>query len=253
MSILEKLFGAIPQPGSTATGTSGTGDGTNTGTKQELNSDGTKVAATDSEEGKGDEGTKSPLDQFTKLFAPDENKKQEENNPFALDPTKLRDSARGIDFTKQISSETLEQISAGGEGAQAAFLKAMNEVAQANYAYAAMLATKTAERAVQTTLERVNTLVPDLVRKMRTDEEFSSNPALNHPAAKPLIQALIPQFASKYPDASPKELKQMASEYLQSFGKLFQSDEDAGLVDKTKTKRELRQPQETDWSQFLSN
>jgi len=203
------------------------------------------------------EKPKSPLDAFSDLFTidPKAANKPTQTNPFDIDPSKIKESAGKIDFTRNINDETLEAIRGGGEEAITATLAAMNQMSQTNYAYAVALATQMAKKASEHTLEQVQQLVPDLVRNMRANEEISeSNPALNHPAAQPLIKAMMQQFSIKYPDASPKELKEQAIAYLSSFGKLFQTDENAGLVDKTGigTKRG-KQASDVDWSTYLNS
>jgi hypothetical protein len=197
----------------------------------------------------------SPLDAFKDLFKmePPKSGETSEQNPFAIDPDSIFKSAQTTDFTKAIDNDTLAKIGGGGEEAQQAFLVAMNKMNQMSYAYAAMLATKMAEQASSHTLTKVKSLVPDLVRQMRVNEEFSdSHPALNHPATAPMIAALVTQFSAKHPEVSPKEIKKMAADYLVNVGKLFNSNEQSenlGLVDKTNLTP--RKPAETDWSKFL--
>lgn len=231
-----------PAPGPAAAGTpspvpaGGTGDQT-----------GTKVEDQQA-------GDKSPLDAFSDLFTIDKDAKQKPavGSVFEVDPVKIKDASKQMDFTKNISDELLEKIRGGGEEATSALIAAMNQMSQTNYAYAVALATQMAKKASEHTLEQVQALVPDLVRNLRANEDFSNeNPALNHPAAQPLIKAMMQQFATKYPDASPKELRVKATEYLSTFGKLFQTDDNAGLLDKTKPGVKTG-PQETDWSKYLA-
>lgn len=197
----------------------------------------------------------SPLDPFKDLFKiePPKADAQGESNPFAIDTDAIFNGAKQTDFTKAIDNETLAKIGAGGEEAQQAFLVAMNRMNQMSYAYSAMLATKMAEQATSHVMQRVQTLVPDLVKQLRVNEEFSdSHPALNHPAAAPMLQAITSQVRQKYPDASPREVKKIAEDYVVKFGQLFNPQTDnVGLVDKTGASQ--RKPANPDWSLFLNS
>jgi hypothetical protein len=200
----------------------------------------------------------SPLDAFKDLFQTtpiDPKAPAAPADPFAVDPNKVLEQARTVDFLKNsVTAEDMEKINAGGPEAMQAMLRVINRSNQTNYAYAAMLASQMAGKARQTASDQIQSMLPDLVRKLRTDEELQgANPALNHPAAKPLIQALIPQFAAKYPTASPAELHKQVVEYLTNFGKLFQTDETAGLKDKTKGGNGKQENSPQDWDLFLKS
>lgn len=134
---------------------------------------------------------------------------------FNLDPTKLLEAARRIDFSASVTPEQLAAINAGGEGATKAFTQAMQSVAATTLMHSAVTTGNMVEKAVETAKTSWMKEVPGLVKGLNLREAtFTENPALDHPAMKPVVDALQSQLQMKHPQASTTELRGMMSRYL---------------------------------------
>ena len=185
----------------------------------------------------------APLDKFNDLWKTDPNAKPTGNDPlFNVDPQKLMEAAGKVDFAKVIKPEQLQAITAGGEGAAAAFIQAINAVSQATFAQSALASTKIVEQAVAKTRENFSAELPGMLKKLNLNDSLrDSNPAFSHPAAQPILDALQAQLTQKYPSATVQELQGMAKEFLSSFT-------DAAIPKPVAT---TVSNGETDWSKFF--
>jgi hypothetical protein len=140
-------------------------------------------------------------------------------NMFAgADPAKMLEAARKVNFAAQVPPELLAKITSGGPDAAAAFAQAINDVAQRSYAQSSFASTKIVEAALAKFQEGLDARLPSQVKRHQVSESLrESNPALNHPAAAPIMEALQAQLTVKFPSASARELQDMASAYLTSF------------------------------------
>jgi len=188
----------------------------------------------------------SPLDSFKEFWQP-----AKEAAPgtapvdFKADPAKLMEAASKIDFAKVIKPEQLAAIKAGGEEATTALVEMMQTMQQATYAQSAFAATKIAETAVAQAQENFVRQLPALLRKQGlSDSLVAENPALAHPALQPVIQAMQEQFATKYPNATPTELLDLAKNYVAGMGKIFNPAPAPVAAKGSKGS-------ETDWSKFI--
>lgn len=164
----------------------------------------------------------SPMDAFKDIWQTPSDTNVDTTLPSnmfaAVDPAKMLESARKVDFAKTISPEVLSKITAGGPEAAQAFAAAMNDVSQRAYAQSSFAATKIVEQALTKFEEGMNNRLPGQVKKLQVSESLrESNPALSHPAAAPIVEALQAQFTVKYPNASATEIRQMATDYLTGF------------------------------------
>lgn len=167
----------------------------------------------------------SPLAEFNDLWTPppaDENAPVEPGSLYAtVDPAKMLAAAKKVDFAKSISAETLAKITAGGADSGAALMQVLNEVSQRSYAQATLAASKMIDTAIKQSQDVSNTRLPSLIKKHQVSDSIQqANPALQHPAAAPILQALETQFTAKYPNATVTEIKDLASRYLTQFGKV---------------------------------
>lgn len=159
-----------------------------------------------------------------------------------LDPKKLMESARQVDFTKTIAPESLQKIQAGGPEAVAAFAQAMNNVAQTVYAQSAVATTKIVEQALGKAQERIDNQLPSMVTRLTANQNLvAENPLIRNPAISPIVEALQMKLQMKNPNATPAELNQQVNAYLGELAKSFGPKPVA-----TETK-----PGEVDWSTFL--
>lgn len=160
----------------------------------------------------------SPLDAFSKLWENDPAAAPKPDEFFNVDPKKLQEAAGQLDFKKIITPDQLKAIGEGGEAAVAAFADAINNVSRATYAQSAFAATKITEQALARAEKKFADQLPSMVKKLNLSESLTQeNPALSHPAAAPLLQAIQSQLAVKYPNASTAELQEHAKTYLTAF------------------------------------
>lgn len=169
-----------------------------------------------------DPTTVSPMDQFKSLWEPVETQGTDTTLPqniFAgADPAKMLEAARKVDFSKSIPPEVLTKITAGGPEAATAFAQALNDVSQRAYAQSSFASTKMIEQALAKFQEGLNSRLPGQIKQHAVADSIRElNPALQHPAAAPIMEALQSQMAVKYPNATVAEIRDMASQYLTAF------------------------------------
>lgn len=205
--------------------------------------------------GKQQAAPESPLKQFEGLWEP--NKDAQGNaivptptpSPVTpLDPTKLQEAVKGLDFTKVVSPDVLAKISAGGQDATAAFTQAMNGVAQAVFSQSALATNKIVESALAKQAEQMLAKMPEMVRQHSVTESLrQENPIFANPAVGPIIEGLKSQLAVKFPNATSAELTAQAKSYLEAVGTSF-----APAPKQTEnTKSGKKAAEGTDWAAFL--
>ena len=186
----------------------------------------------------------SPLDSFKTLWEPVNTPNVDGTLPANMfagaDPAKMLDAARKVDFAKSISPELLAKITSGGPDAATAFMAALNDVSQRSYAQSSFASTKIVEAALAKIQEGLDSRLPGQIKRHQVSDTLrESNPALQHPAAAPILDALQSQLAVKFPNATVNELRDMAGDYLNKF---------AGLASPQKTA--ATKPTE-DWDKFF--
>jgi hypothetical protein len=162
------------------------------------------------------------MDQFKSLWEPTVTQGVDTTLPQNIfsgaDPVKMLEAARKVDFSKSIPPDVLSKITAGGPDAAAAFSQALNDVSQRAYAQSSFASTKMIEQALAKFQEGIDNRLPGQIKKHAVSDSIrESNPALQHPAAAPIMEALQSQMAVKYPNATVSEIKDMASQYLTAF------------------------------------
>ena len=194
----------------------------------------------------------TPLDQFSELW---KNEPADPNAPKPvgvfgeIDPKKFMEAAGKIDFTKVVTPEQLQAISAGGDGAMASFAAALNAVAQTTYAQSAYASTKIVEQAMARSRDSFLAELPQHIKQQTVRENLrNENPVFSNPAVQPIISALESQLTVKFPNASAGEITTMARTYVEALGTSF-APKPAAPVD-PKTGRATKE--DTDWSTFLS-
>lgn len=130
-------------------------------------------------------------------------------------------------------------------GDQQAFGQAMNSVAQAVFGNMTQLTTHLIEQALSKHGSGMEEKFNEQIRQFRSSEVLSKNPLFNHPASRPLVEALKTQFAQKFPEATPEDIAQQASEYLDGIVQLVKGGEQPNPDAQKKTGQ-------IDWEQFLN-
>lgn len=243
MSILSSIFGpstpaqpapSQPQPGNIP-------EGTTPSTPQLANTAPNGVVPSQ-EENKA----AAPLEEFKDLWKNDPNAtaipSSTNSDVFQnVNPDDLMKAASQIDFTKVVTPEIIQAIQAGGEEGTKALLQALNKTQQLGYAQSAHATTVLINKALKDARESFMSELPKHIRDRNTTDLIKETPAYSHPAAAPLVESLIRQMQVKYPDASPKELTDMANKYVTQFADAVKPNQ----------KSEAKINPKEDWDSFL--
>lgn len=188
----------------------------------------------------------SPLDEFKTIWDNDPNAAPKTPEKlFNIDPAKLAAAAKNNDFTKAITPEMMQAIAAGGEGAVAATLAAMNAMSQKTFGDSALATTKIVEQALEKQAKAFEEKLPSLIKNQNLSENLrNTNPIFNHPAAAPILDMFKNQVAQKFPNATAAEQQEMAMKYVKSFAEAANPA--------APTQAQQAAASETDWSSFLS-
>jgi hypothetical protein len=192
----------------------------------------------------------SPLDNFADLWKTDTNNTGSVTNKpmFNVDPAKLAEAAKKMNLASSVTPEQLQAIQAGGEGAAAAFQQAMESVASNVMVHAATASAAMVEQAVAKAQADFASQVPGLIKKANINNELlGENPALSHPAAQPLVEAIQRQVLQKFPNATPVELREQVNNYFNSFAEVITAPRTKAAA--TKTAKAGRGEQ--NWDAFL--
>lgn len=187
------------------------------------------------------------MDQFNDLWKPAESPAGgAPTGMFNVDPTKLMEAAGRMDFSKAVTPDQLQAISAGGPEAVTAFAAAMNKVAQTVYAQNAMATTKIVEQAMAQGKQSMLSELPQHIKRQTVSDTLrTENPAFSHPAAAPILGALEQQMSVKYPNATASELAQMSRQYLENFSNMMKKPD-------TSSNQSSANSGEMDWTKFLN-
>lgn len=192
-------------------------------------------------------GTASPLDKFNDLWQPiatDPNAPQQQQS---IDPQKLMEAARKVDFSSSLNPEILAKVAGGGEDAVKALLESFNSFGQQVYGQSAVTTAKIVEQAVAAARDQFVSEIPDAIKRQGARTKmFDDNPAFKHPAIAPMIEAQVQQLSVKFPKASPAELTVMAKDHLQAMAALI-SPPKADASANGKTSKE-----DVDWDSYMS-
>ena len=190
----------------------------------------------------------SPLDSFKDIWQTPANPNPDENQSlFAnVDPQKLMESARKVNFSSTLTPENLQKIQSGGQEAVQALTESLNSVAQTVYAQSALATTKIVEQALLKQQEKFDASLPTMVKKFSANESLlSNNPLLSNPAIQPLVGALQEQLVRKNPNASTSEIQQQVVDYFAALGNTF-APKPATPASQSKVR------DSEDWEKFLS-
>lgn len=206
-------------------------------------------------DGDGKKPAENRLDKYKDMWQPPvdgEGKpvpgKKKQN--FTIDPAKIMEYASKQDFKKFVKPETLAAIAKGGDEGTAAFSQAMQDIGSSTFASSMTATSQLVQRALDAQAADFEARLPELFKKFSLKDNLrTKNPALSHPAASPIIEAIQDVLARKHPDATAEDLRSTAEDFLTSFaaeigGKKDEDDDDTGSKGSKKAKQE-------DWSAFL--
>lgn len=191
------------------------------------------------------------LDAFKDLFTPvakDPNAPADFNPSaiFNLDPATMAEHISKIDFASAVTKEQLAAITEGGEGAMAAFLSAMNGVAQKTFQTSTIATGKMVEQALSQASLAMDKKIDGQVKQNQVSSKLlESNPALSHPAAAPIIGMIKAQLIAKHPTASADEISKLANQYASEFANVAAGKKEPADADKV--------PTGTDWDNWATS
>lgn len=187
----------------------------------------------------------SPLDAFKDMWEtpPIDPKNPVPGSMFAnMDPKRVLESARKVDFTSTVTPERLAAVAAGGQTGVAEMLKIINEVGQNGYAQSAMSTAKIVENALAKQRDEFNAALPAQLRKLSANDSLrANNPILEHPAVAPLVPAMTQMFQQRNPNATTADIQTQVQDYFAAVSSAF-------APKPVPTAAELG---ETDWNKFL--
>lgn len=161
---------------------------------------------------------KSPLSEFSNLWHNDPNAPKQPSitaPTFAVDPAKILEAAKTIDFGKLVPADVMTKA-LGGDST--AFQNALNTVTQAAFAQSAMTTAKIVEAALTQQADKFKEILPVEVRKLQVSNQLQTdNPLFSNPAVSPMLKVLEAQLTAKYPTAPANEISKVAKEYLTQF------------------------------------
>ena len=191
----------------------------------------------------------TPLADFADIWkdAPtDPNAPPKDSSVFGnVDPNKLLEAAKKINFAEAATPEQKAAILAGGEEAVKAMIEVVNQTAQRSYAQSAYASTRMVETAIAKAREQFAAELPQLIKKTNVSNSLrEDNPIFSNPAVAPIMDALETRLTIKYPNASASEITNMAKAYVEQLGTSF-----APKAPEPKLPKGSRV--EEDWGKFL--
>lgn len=133
---------------------------------------------------------------------------------FTLDPAKISESAKALDFTKDLNPDLVAKVAAGGTEGTAALMELLNQVQQKSFVAAITSAGNMVNQGLLKQGQAVKSTLPTHIRTTQLADLPVENPALNHPAVQPLVTTLRQVAASKNPNGSPAEIAKQVDDLL---------------------------------------
>ena len=195
----------------------------------------------------------SPMSQFKDLWEPI---KDDKGNPIApsseryinIDPAKVMESARKVDFAKLIDPSHFAAVAQGGEGAVAAMQQIINSLGQTLYAQSAITSANLTEQSLTNAAGRFERSVPDMIKRHNVSDTLrETNPIFSNPATQPLLQLVEAQMTAKYPNATVSDIKKSAQDYITQFAGAVTAGNDAASG-----KGSQKVSPAEDWERFFS-
>jgi hypothetical protein len=162
----------------------------------------------------------SSLDQFKDLFRIPTDDKGNPTLPadpmqgsvLAVNPEKLREAASKMNFLGSISQEQLQKAMSGQD--PQAFMEVLNATAQSAFLQAMQVNAGVVETAIGKNNQRFEQALPDRIRNFQVQNAAPKHPALSHPAAQPMVDALKQNIARTNPHLTPDRVVEMAENYV---------------------------------------
>jgi hypothetical protein len=182
-----------------------------------------------------------PLDHFSGLWD-NTNQQQPEAPPsFNLNPEDIKKVSSNLKFTEGISPDKFQQAMSGD---QQAFFEMMDHVGRQAYSMALQHNGVLTDKFVSSRAEFEKKSMPSQIKKELVSSNLQSTVNTKHPVIKKELTRIAEAMHSQYPDASPAEIAQAATEY---FSQLSQA-----MGNKSDPQEETNKAKEVDWDSFFS-
>lgn len=164
-----------------------------------------------------------PMEKFKDLWAPVVKPEgaPADFNPsqiFNLDPKTMQEAVGNINFAEGITPEQLQAIQAGGADAVTVFAQVLNQSSAKAMSLSTQAAAKMIEKAMTEASGAMDKKINTGVKHNQVNTQLQElNPALNSPAAAPMVQALTTQLTNKFPMSTAAEISSMVTEYMTNF------------------------------------
>jgi hypothetical protein len=196
---------------------------------------------------KASEGDKSPLANFADLWKTDPNaKKATPASPaFDIDPAKIAEAAKKIDFTAGISQDAKDKAAKGD------ISQLVAEATQASFAVAMQTTAGMVNQALSQQAETFQKQVlPEALRKHSLSGAVREhNPIFDNPAIKPFQGALESAISAKNPGFTPEQVAEKAGEFLTAMSEEILKGAGKSVVQTPNPS--AASPKEQDWGAFF--
>ena len=161
----------------------------------------------------GATGDKSPLSEFAKLWETKDNSPKSFVPNINVDPAKITEATKNIDFSKAIAPELMTKALAGDANA---LMQVINSTAQASVAQSIGATAEIVKTALTQQADKFNTeFGPEMLRRADISRTLQTdNPLYNNPAIAPVLKDIEQQMAAAYPNASAGEVAANARRYF---------------------------------------
>lgn len=191
---------------------------------------------------------KSPLAGYAELWqTPQGTEDFSKPVTFDLDPTKLAEAAKQLDFTKAVKPELAEKAL---KGDAAALAEVLNSVSQSSFIQSTSMTAKLVEAALAKQAASFKASLPSIIKQHAVRESMHNSPDaefLNHPSVQPLVSALEAQMTAAYPKASAAQITDHVKKYLTGFAAIASGKAAADLKEPKGGTRGLG---DDDWSSY---
>lgn len=197
----------------------------------------------------------NPLDTFTPFFNTDsksgDNKQPELFDPYFTDEhfTNLQQNIAQQSFAN-VTPEVMQKIMSGDTSA---FAGVINQAIQSAFMMSTRLNNSMMSESIKTYHGRYQ---PELDTKFNTyhgqQTLNSQHPALQHPAMRPMVDALRAQFSQASPNDTPTQINDKIVAYLKQSAGLFNGDNQGVGNDPIGGNSRQQPQQKQDWNSWFS-
>jgi hypothetical protein len=199
----------------------------------------------------GQQTPAAPVDQFANLWENDPNSAPPAGLNFNINPEQLAEISNKLDFAALVPLDIQQRIMSGGEDAMKAMMESNNIISRAVYQQNAMATTKLVELAAKDAESRIAASLESKFKLMGLkDHQATTNPALQDPSLRPIVDSVQQQIVRKFPNANSREIQEMTDRYFNSIATKLAPGLGQQQPAPNMQQRATSQ-QETDWATYL--